>query len=88
MGYLKSRGGNELFLYTYFNMLLVMLDVYHKLYARAPSQPVVSESVLATEEFDFSDGERHAVNIRGRIEPLAIRVFMQTRDLPRTFYPR
>ena len=87
MGCFKSRGGNELFLYTYFNMLLVMLGVYHKLYARASSRPVVSESVLATEEFDISDGERHEIYSRGRIEPLAIRVFMRTRYLPRDFYP-
>ena len=47
------------------------------------AQLVVSESVLSVAELDIEVGERHEVMIRGRTEPLTVRVIMQTRDLPR-----
>ncbi len=47
------------------------------------AQLVVSESVLALAELDIEAGERHDVMIRGRTEPLSVRVINQTRELPR-----
>jgi adenylate cyclase len=48
------------------------------------AQLVVSESVLATAELNIDVGERHQVMVRGRTEPLTVRVIEQTRELPRT----
>ena len=47
------------------------------------AQLVVSESVLALAELDIEAGERHDVMIRGRTEPLSVRVINQMRELPR-----
>jgi len=47
------------------------------------AQLVVSELVLTMAGLNIAEGERHEVAIRGRSEPLAIRVLLQTRDLPR-----
>lgn len=46
------------------------------------AQLVMSESVLSTAGLDFTTGERHEVMIRGRVEPLAIRVIDQVLELP------
>ena len=47
------------------------------------AQLVISETVLYTANLDFDLGERHEVLIRGRTEPLAVRVIDQVLELPR-----